>query len=704
MELYDDLRKFVISNQLELSGLPLSTKPSEITEIEICLEDLNSMQGVKPFKNLKSLYLCNTSLSTIEGLSSLYSLEELYLSENQIQTIENLESQSNLRRLNLSSNKIQTLENLDFLVSLEWFWINENLITRVENLENLRNLKEFSIARNKISEISNCLIQSASIEVLNLSANPITSFQEVKRLALMKSLSDLSLADPNYGESTICSLTNYSVFVLFMLKKLKVLDQIQITSELRNSSENTFLKKKLFYTMKVKSVKRAVAALVKSITEEAYLKMQENWKFILSKLIKTKEIEIEIDERLSNSFSSFSPFLFLLKTGQESLENPLDSVPDLQNFLNSCHSKSIQALKEEYQKICRFLRILNCVQNKIFLWGLATAQEIDLEFEAGGNLRFEEGSVNDSWFRSCCELVCTRQGEGMKATVTRVARIHNRLLRTRFEEKLESLVDTNEGQYKRNIDYLFYSGNDLLDIIVQGFKSPSDYAKQGGPCCIPLSYSLDTAETDRVRKLDEDLEDVHEIYWPSGKVLLCKVYFGKGKGDLRVPYYGEHLSPKEIWDLCPFKPPNICWAVYRTFEFDVKQRVWFLFDNAFILPEYLIEFEYSAEGFPEKNLKIEPTVQGMTKTLNAFYSEVIQKVEDLEDDEEVVPRRRLVKNVENFTSFFNGEFLGLMNCGLVNLNFFQSNEKITHLVLSCNQLENIKPVAFLPLLQLVEEP
>ena len=39
--------------------------------------------------------------------------------------------------------------------------------------------------------------------------------------------------------------------------------------------------------------------------------------------------------------------------------------------------------------------------------------------------------------------------------VTRVTRIHNRHLRNRFEQRLESLVDMSDPAYKRSLEYLF---------------------------------------------------------------------------------------------------------------------------------------------------------------------------------------------------------------------------------------------------------
>jgi hypothetical protein len=40
--------------------------------------------------------------------------------------------------------------------------------------------------------------------------------------------------------------------------------------------------------------------------------------------------------------------------------------------------------------------------------------------------------------------------------IKRVVRIHNRFLRNKFEEKMESLVDVSNQNYKKSLEYLFY--------------------------------------------------------------------------------------------------------------------------------------------------------------------------------------------------------------------------------------------------------
>ncbi|CAN0542361.1 unnamed protein product, partial [Ectocarpus sp. 12 AP-2014] len=68
--------------------------------------------------------------------------------------------------------------------------------------------------------------------------------------------------------------------------------------------------------------------------------------------------------------------------------------------------------------------------------------ELMLEFDTGGNVRFEEGRPGDVWFSSCADLVKSRvvsqsavpgQGSASGVKVSRVIRIHNRFLKNRFE-------------------------------------------------------------------------------------------------------------------------------------------------------------------------------------------------------------------------------------------------------------------------------
>ncbi len=64
--------------------------------------------------------------------------------------------------------------------------------------------------------------------------------------------------------------------------------------------------------------------------------------------------------------------------------------------------------------------------------------------------RLEEGKNNEKWYISCVDLIRSRfNSEDMAGfkiqdlEIKRVVRIHNRFLRNKFEEKMESLVDVS---------------------------------------------------------------------------------------------------------------------------------------------------------------------------------------------------------------------------------------------------------------------
>ena len=68
--------------------------------------------------------------------------------------------------------------------------------------------------------------------------------------------------------------------------------------------------------------------------------------------------------------------------------------------------------------------------------------------------------------------------------VSRVTRIHNRYLRNRFEQRLEEVVNTADGSYKRSLEYLFFSEppelpGELARTMEEGFRHPDAYYEHG---------------------------------------------------------------------------------------------------------------------------------------------------------------------------------------------------------------------------------
>ena len=95
-----------------------------------------------------------------------------------------------------------------------------------------------------------------------------------------------------------------------------------------------------------------------------------------------------------------------------------------------------------------------------------------------------------------CPCSCT--------ALVQVTRIHNRFLRNRFEDHLESVVDTSDSSYKRALEYLFYGEDpecpgEILRALQEGFQPAAAYEALGKDAGIPLSNSVFLCEEARIK-------------------------------------------------------------------------------------------------------------------------------------------------------------------------------------------------------------
>lgn len=74
----------------------------------------------------------------------------LDLSNNEIEKIDCLELFSNLKTLDLSNNRISKIENLDALENLRVLYLEGNQIKCIENLKSLKKLEYIYIYRNPL--------------------------------------------------------------------------------------------------------------------------------------------------------------------------------------------------------------------------------------------------------------------------------------------------------------------------------------------------------------------------------------------------------------------------------------------------------------------------------------------------------------------------------------------------------------------------
>ena len=180
---------------------------------------------------------------------------------------------------------------------LEKLWIDHNQIDTIIGLNNLERLEHLNLASNNIETIGVGLDGLVSLSTLNLAANKIGNFKEVLNLNRLNCLSVCMFADSHYGDNPICNLCNYKTYVLYHLPKLYRLDTEMISEDSKNFSEGTFMKKRMYYNMRIKTIQRNTSNILKLLKISRKVRL---FKLELEHCKLTKrlnEITREIEER-----------------------------------------------------------------------------------------------------------------------------------------------------------------------------------------------------------------------------------------------------------------------------------------------------------------------------------------------------------------------------------------------------------------------
>eukprot|EP01065_Artemidia_motanka_P036882 TRINITY_DN4493_c0_g1_i1.p1 TRINITY_DN4493_c0_g1~~TRINITY_DN4493_c0_g1_i1.p1 ORF type:complete len:1596 (+),score=457.90 TRINITY_DN4493_c0_g1_i1:54-4841(+) len=595
---------------------------TRVEQLEVFLMSVGSLRPMAWFPNVVKLQVMHQNIDRIDGLDSLHALEYLWLNENTIPKIEGLQNCTNLRELYLHSNKIGKIEGLDTLTRLEVLWLHDNLISEIEGLDKLSNLRTLWLARNRITSVGHRLDANSNLQELNVSANYIGSFREIPYLDRLVNLRSLYFSDPHFGDNPVCQLCNYQTYTLYHLSKIKVLDYNTISDESRHLAEATFVKKKMYYNMRIKTLRRNTSNLIKKAAQFKLTKFSEI-NLSLNVLVRlAKELEREIDE---------TQHLPLAPEDSDMGEPPLD-LAAVEAKLRMVRGTIQQKLREVEAIDHRFTSMKSIIE----AISQHNISRLLVELQTGGNIRMEEGKPGDVWYQSCVDLVRSRffavdfEPFGIKdVRITKVTRIHNRFLRNRFEDRLDHLVDTSNPAYKKELEYLFYGedpelAGELTTAIEEGFRPPVEYEQAQKDAGVPLSNSVFICEQARLLSLyqqgvigNSSLKDQPPQPTPKrsvveaesgqqglvGRLLLTKVFLGKSQPERDR---GEEAKGQGVMQnsferiLAAGGAPRVrrrdysssCGSVCRVKPGDPKQRVWFCFDNYLILPEYLVELVY----------------------------------------------------------------------------------------------------------------
>jgi hypothetical protein len=240
---------------------------------------------------------------------------------------------TSLKNLHLSGNKLTNsdleaaFENVD---SLRQLWLNDNRLDSLRGLSNLVNLKSLWLCRNKIERIGEngnfleckltrmlyCTAQQPptsnllrsllpprapprprlgdhisklpELTDLNLADNRIGCFKELLPLSNITTLQNLFLNDPHFGSNPVCSLCNYQTYALYHLSQITRLDAELITDEAKSLAQSIYMKKKMYYNMRMKTLKRNATNVMRE-AEEIFKQKLSSLNVTLNMLLKKKK-------------------------------------------------------------------------------------------------------------------------------------------------------------------------------------------------------------------------------------------------------------------------------------------------------------------------------------------------------------------------------------------------------------------------------
>ncbi|KAI9334738.1 hypothetical protein BDR26DRAFT_866682 [Obelidium mucronatum] len=468
-----------ISNLCHNNGInetTFVTKIKGISRIEMCHFNYPNIIGLTHFASLTTLCIVAQDIRAMAGLEECPLLEELWICETRVSAISSLENCVRLKKLFLYSNKIKRIQGLDSLENLETLWLSDNEITRLEKLRSLKNLKELHLGNNKISSIGESLNENRNLQNLNIAGNRLSSFRDILFLAILPALASLSLSDPNYADNPICSLSNYQTHVIYHLPNLHVLDTLEVTEESRRIISATVLKKRMYYNMRIRTIKRNTNFLIKLLqtrTDQDEKTIHE----VLSALMKSGKLvqrlidDMELPQQQSESNNQSKQASSVSIQLEESQARISSLVAAKMKILENFHQHKRDVVTQITQQSDMAIR------------------KLLIELETGGNVRFEDDQSNESWFEICESLVksmilrSNHASENKRIQIHRISKLHNRYLKNTFETKVKAMTEP-----LHSLEYICFQGAD--GVVDDVFQSVEHGFAGGGGCA-----SIETSST-----------------------------------------------------------------------------------------------------------------------------------------------------------------------------------------------------------------
>eukprot|EP00397_Hematodinium_sp_SG-2012_P001379 GEMP01001381.1.p1 GENE.GEMP01001381.1~~GEMP01001381.1.p1 ORF type:complete len:1576 (+),score=324.31 GEMP01001381.1:1-4728(+) len=585
-------------------------RPTQVQVIELVLDDCSRMSPIAYFPNLRRLTLISQDIHKIEGLSRCVQLEYLCLNENNITHIQELNACRRLKELYIAFNCLKEISNIHHLQELEVLWFGHNIVTRLAAAELPESLRDINASANKIESLGE-QFPMPNLEVFSLAGNKLCDFRDIFHLQC-PNLRELHLSDGDWGTNPVTTMRNYNTFFLFHLpRSIEIMDQNKLDKNAHNEAESTLLKKRLFYNMRVKTLKQhCIDALrtCQSLKEERRTNL----------LVRYEEIRMHV--KGLQAFRASNPAGLHNVEFRKEFELKLSLLEQMTREQSGDIDDTMTIFdKDITQRILR-LQDFHVMANM-------------LEMETGGNIRFEEaqeGGTHPPWYVAAGTLVRARFDPQHFAefgvsgiNIRNVVKIHHEFSKakiqdaTRDAEHLFFLAKSEDDYDQAALQFI--SGQ-------QSHKFPltNSIGMHGVPA---LRHFISTHVGDAWENLSTRSKTM--VPYPICRVLVCSAIVD-GASEDRIPGTSVPLTfplprnPYAIWQSSPPSPLSDIddGAEGMTFRREAREGcagarsssvpkargdygrvggnaiLWCADSRACCVPEYLVEFEYELEVRP----------------------------------------------------------------------------------------------------------
>lgn len=124
-----------------------------IIKIEVFPDNnIDSLEGIEKFKNLKTLFINGNLIKNFKGLEKSKEILLISASNNKITSLEGIENLKKLKILEISNNRLINLDGIENIKNLDYINCSMNQLVSLEQLKKLKKLKSIYCYNNLFSK------------------------------------------------------------------------------------------------------------------------------------------------------------------------------------------------------------------------------------------------------------------------------------------------------------------------------------------------------------------------------------------------------------------------------------------------------------------------------------------------------------------------------------------------------------------------